>query len=205
MPIWFGVQSACACYVNKTGQCVPCTNQISPNTTQANAQGVSEATAAITSAQTLGLSPTVIYKDIENYTPDGSTCSLPVRAFLSGWDKQMQTVGKAGAYGNPAPASQDFAKASPIPDAVWVAKYSAAGTPPQLTIWGLGKLGDSPNWTNGQRVHQVAQNLMQARSSTSYNIDPDIDNGPVINANAIAKPYLYTAANRLSWGDQHDS
>jgi photosystem II stability/assembly factor-like uncharacterized protein len=84
IPIWFGLQSACSCYVNKTGKCVPFTYQISTNVTQAKTDGINEATAAIGSAQALGLSPAVIYKDIENYTPDGSTCSLPVQAFLGG-------------------------------------------------------------------------------------------------------------------------
>ncbi len=195
MPIWFGVQSACSCHVNSAGQCVAFTYQINANATQARAQGVSEAKAAISSAQTLGLSPTVIYKDIENYTPDGSTCSLPVQAFLNGWDQQMQTVGKAGVYGNPLPATQDFAKASPVPDDVWIAKYPGTGNPPQLTIWGLGKLTDSPNWTNSQRIHQVQQNVAQNWSSTSYKVDPDIENAAVVNANAVAKSYSYGESN----------
>ena len=121
MPIWFGLQSACSCYINSTGQCVPFTYQISTNLTQAKAQGINEATAAIGAAQTLGLSPSIIYHDIENYTPS-STCSPPVKAFLGGWDQQMQTIGQAGVYGNPASAAQDFSKASPIPDDVWIAK-----------------------------------------------------------------------------------
>lgn len=192
MPLWFGVQSACSCYVNSTGQCVPFTYQISTNTTQATAQGVSEANAAISSARALGLSPSVIYKDIENYTPDGSTCSLPVRAYLNGWDKQMQTVGAAGVYGNPLPAAQDFAKASPVPNDVWIAKYSS---PPQLTVWGLGKLADSTNWANGQRIHQVQQNLKQTWATTAYFVDPDIENGPVVNANNGSKTFTYTYTN----------
>lgn len=156
MPLWFGLQSSCACYVSK-GQCVAFTNQINNNTTQAAAQGVAEAKAAINSAQTLGVSPAIIYKDIENYytsvcnSSQQSAAALAVRAYVGGWDQQMHTVGLAGVYGNPAPASQDFTKASPIPDDVWVAKYTS---PPQLTIWALGTLADAPNWTNEQRIHQ---------------------------------------------------
>lgn len=190
MPIWFGLQSSCACRTQNP--CVPYTYQFSTNPTQAKMDGINEAKAAISSAQTLGLNPTVIYKDIENYTPDGSTCSLPVQAFLSGWDQQMQTVGKAGVYGNPLPAG-DFAKASPIPDDVWIAKYSS---PPQFTIWGLGKLADSPNWTTGQRIRQVQQNVTQNWSSPNiYKIDPDIEDAPVVNPNAFAKSYTYTQTN----------
>jgi hypothetical protein len=88
----------------------------------------------------------------------------------------MQTVGAAGVYGNPLPAAQDFAKASPVPNDVWIAKYSS---PPQLTVWGLGKLADSTNWANGQRIHQVQQNLKQTWATTAYFVDPDIENGPV--------------------------
>jgi hypothetical protein len=195
MPIWFGLQSSCACYT-KSGKCVPFTYQISTNPTQAKTDGINEAKAAISSAQTLGLSPMVIYKDIENYTPDGSTCSLPVQMFLSGWDQQMQTVGQAGVYGNPAPAAQDFVKASPIPDDVWIAKYNS---PPQLTIWGLGKLTDSPNWTNNQRIHQVQQNLAQAWTTTTYNVDPDIENAAVLNANNGSKSLYLNTVTTLQY------
>lgn len=193
MPLWFGLQSACSCYVDKTGKCVPFTYQISTNLTQAKMQGTNEATAAIAAARTLGLSPSVIYHDIENYAPDGSTCSLPVQAFLGGWDQQMQTVGKAGVYGNPAPAAQDFSKASPTPDDVWIAKYPAQGQPPQLTIWALGKLTDAPNWTNSQRIHQVQQNLVQAwGSTTTYKIDPDIENATIVATNGAKTYSSYT-------------
>ncbi len=180
MPLWFGLQSACACRTQNP--CVPFTYQFSTNTSQAKTDGVNEAKAAISSAQKLGLSPTIIYHDIENYTPDGSTCSLPVQAFLSGWDQQMQTVGKAGVYGNPAPAAQDFSSATPIPDDVWIAKYPAQGQVPQVTTWALGKLPDSPNWTSNQRIRQSQQNLVQAwGSATSYKIDFDIENATVVN------------------------
>jgi photosystem II stability/assembly factor-like uncharacterized protein len=197
VPLWFGLQSACACRTQNP--CVPFTYQFSTNTSQAKTDGINEATAAISSAQKLGLSPTIIYHDIENYTPDGSTCSLPVQAFLSGWDQQMQTVGKAGVYGNPAPAAQDFSKATPIPDDVWVAKYPAQGQVPQVTTWALGKLPDSPNWTSNQRIRQSQQNLVQAwGSATSYKIDFDIENATVVDANNGSKlpsSYTYTSLN----------
>jgi hypothetical protein len=164
--------------------CVPYTYQFSTNTTQAKTDGINEAKAAIMSAQNLGLNPTIIYHDIENYTPDGSTCSLPVQAFLSGWDQQMQTVGKAGAYGNPSPAANDFSKASPIADDVWIAKYTATSQAPLLTIWSLGVLGDPTYWTNSQRIHQGQENLFQEwGSSTSYQIDPDIEDATIIAGN----------------------
>ncbi|MFZ0814714.1 MAG: glycoside hydrolase domain-containing protein [Candidatus Sulfotelmatobacter sp.] len=182
MPIWFGLQSSCACRL--TNPCVPYTYQFSTNTTQAKTDGINEAKAAIMSAQNLGLNPTIIYHDVENYTPDGSTCSLPVQAFLSGWDQQMHTVGLAGVYGNPAPASKDFSKASPIPDDVWIAKYTATGQAPLLTIWALGALSDSPNWITNQRIHQGQQNLSQAwGSAANYQIDPDIENATIIAGN----------------------
>jgi hypothetical protein len=104
----------------------------------------------------------------------------------------MHTVGLAGVYGNPAPASQDFTKASPIPDDVWVAKYTS---PPQLTIWALGALADSQNWTNGQRIHQIQQNVAQGWAAASYNVDPDIENAPVANPNAVIKSYTYSSTN----------
>jgi photosystem II stability/assembly factor-like uncharacterized protein len=196
MPIWFGLQSACSCYVNSTGQCVPFTYQISTNTTQAKTDGINEAKAAISAAQNLGLNPTIIFHDIENYTPDGSTCSLPVQAFLGGWDQQMHTVGLAGVYGNPAPAAKDFSKASPIPDDVWIAKYTAPGQAPLLTIWALGTLGDSPYWTSSQRIHQGQQNLVQTwGSANSYQIDPDIENATIIAGNGSKNFSTYSPSS----------
>src|SRR5260370_15045932 len=85
----------------------------------------------------------------------------------------------------------DFGNAPPIPDDVWIAKYPAAGKPPQMTIWALGAPTDTPNWTNGQRIHQLQQNLMQAWGGTiNYKIDPDIDNATIVAGNS-AKAYSY--------------
>jgi photosystem II stability/assembly factor-like uncharacterized protein len=181
IPIWFGVQSPCSCYVDQTGQCVPFTYQFSSNPTQ---DGTNEAIAAVLSAQKLGLNPTIIYKNIEYYTPSPK-CSPAVTQFLNGWDKQMQMVGKAGVYGNPAPAAQDFSKALPPPDDVWIAKYPNAGQAPQITIWSLGALPDSLSggngWSDNQRIHQFQQNIFQTWGSvTRYKIDPDIDNATIV-------------------------
>jgi hypothetical protein len=120
----------------------------------------------------------------------------------------MQTVGKAGVYGNPAPAAQDFSQSSPIPDDAWIAKYTAQGQPPQMTIWGLGTLGDTL-WPNTQRIRQSQQNLLQAwGNATNYQIDPDIDNAVVVNANNGSKDYTYAyttinypgAIDTAAWG-----
>jgi hypothetical protein len=65
----------------------------------------------------------------------------------------------------------------------------------ERTTWSLGALADAPNWTSGQRIHQVQQNLAQGWSATSYSVDPDIENAAVANANAITKSYTYSSTN----------
>lgn len=164
-----------------------------------NSDGIAEADAAIAAAQSLGITTPIIYKDIENYYGNTALCTssqqtaaaLAVQAFVGGWDSELHTKGYlAGAYGNPTPAKNDFSKASPIPDDVWITKTPASGKPPQVTIWNLG-LSDNL-WPNSQRMHQFLIN----QSSPTFGgqnlnepIDDDIDNATIASANNGAKTY----------------
>ena len=194
-PIWFGLQSSC------TNDCPQCTQFIPPDPTDAYNAGVSEAQTAVAQAGLLGLPSGIIYKDIENYTPDNpktGTCSPPVQAYLSGWDTEMHTLagaGSAGVYGNPCPASQDFVNASPEPDDIWMAKADN-----RRTIWGLSTLGcsvpDSGSqwWTNNQRMHQFLTNTSGNYGGFAYSpIDLDIDDAAVL-ANKGTKSYSWEPA-----------
>ncbi len=184
IPTWFGRQAPCAC---ATTSCAPFTYTISSNTTTAQEQGISEADSAIKSAATLGLTPNIIYHDIEYYTPS-SSCSAAVTAFLDGWDTELHNNGiSAGVYGNPVPAQDDFSRVSPLPDDVWIAKYNN-----EVTIWGLGALKGSL-WPNQQRIHQYQQEVESSYGgSATYKIDPDIIDARIINGSASSKKYTFT-------------
>jgi len=161
--------------------------------------GVTQANNAATAAGALGLPVSIIYVDIENYTPDdgtGGTCSLPVQNYLGGWDTQMHTLagaGSAGVYGNVCPALKDFVNALPEPDDVWIAAWDN-----RRTIWGLSapscSIPDSGTqwWTSNQRMHQFSTNASGKYGGFSYSlIDQNVDDAAVL-ANNGSKTYSWT-------------
>ena len=194
IPIWFGRQAPCACAQGSTpGHCVPFTSTISSTITTATQQGMSEASAAIKSANTLGFSPTIIYHDMENYTPSSppSACDLAVIAFLDGWVSGLHNAKHAaGVYGNPLPAQDDFSQVSPLPDDVWIAQYPLPPNPPKVTTWGLGSLKDNL-WVSDQRIHQYLPNVPTTYGGTaSHTIDPDIVDATIVAGNG-SKSYNF--------------
>jgi probable HAF family extracellular repeat protein len=173
-PTWFGLQAPCACDSNNGPGCTPFPHIFSYNPTTAKKQGAAEADAAIKRANALGIGHTIIYHDIENYTPDGKTgkCSTAVVAFLDGWDSELMAPPHKlfpGVYGNPLPALEDFARIPHTPDFVWIAKFDD-----RVTSWGLNPIPDT-YWVNNQRIHQYHENLdISYGTSHKYRIDPDI-------------------------------
>ena len=213
VPTWVGVQSPCACYKTNptTGVCTTAYPSVfSSNPSQ---DGQNEAKAAVSSANALGLTTPIIYKDIENYygptlcTPiQQAAAGTAVQAFVSGWVSQLHSTANgsgnylAGVYGNPKPAQNDFSQAVPIPDDVWVTKTPSAGKPPVVATWNLAPLTDSP-WPNSQRLHQF---LIGQPSATwggqglNETMDYDIDNAMIASANngvKLPSSYTYTSFN----------
>jgi hypothetical protein len=120
----------------------------------------------------------------------GGTCSLLVQAYVDAWVTEIHVYNGyiAGVYANPGPINSDISQVSPKPDAIWITKTPLAGNPPQVTIWNLG-ISDSL-WPNQQRMHQFLMNQSATFGGVGpVNIDPDIDSGPVLNANKGAKTY----------------
>jgi probable HAF family extracellular repeat protein len=189
IPIWVGLQAPC---VIQTGL-----SHFGPTAAEASNQGAEEADQAVAAAQTLGLSTTIIYKDIENYNPSGS-CSPVVQAFVDAWDTEIHVhsgyATGAGVYANYIPINQDIATVSVIPDDIWITRTSS---PPKATIWNLGV--PDKNWPNNQRMHQflIDQPNVQFGGTTllSGKLDDDIVNATIANANAVAKSYSYGESN----------
>jgi len=182
LPIWVGPQAPC---VIQTGL----TKFTSAN---AAAQGTANATSAAAGMAALGLSGTMVFYNMENYTDDAQhVCSTAVRAFLTAWVSGMNANGYATTpvYGNPAPAQNDFKKVAGLTE-LWVAKYPFAGNPPNITIWGLSPLCDPFStppctlWSNHQRIHQyLANQTASYGDNNSITVDPDI-----VDAQVVAPP-----------------
>jgi probable HAF family extracellular repeat protein len=189
VPIWFGLQSTCV--ITQTG----ISQFISTTPATASTQSAEQADLAVAQDKVLGIAGGIIYLDIENYKL-GATCSAAVQAYVDGFVSEIGFYPgfDAGVYANPAPITGDISKVSPAPAAIWITKADG-----QATIWNQG-ISDKL-WPDNQRMHQflINTNPNNAPNATWGNfplsIDADIDNGPVVNANAIAKPYIYTAAS----------
>jgi probable HAF family extracellular repeat protein len=191
IPTWFGRQPPCAC---ANTACAPFSYTISSNTTTAIQQGANEADAAIKSAKALGLTPNIIYKDIEPYTSTPA-CSAAVIAFLNGWDSELKNVKgiSAGVYGLPRAAQDDFSQVSPLPDDVWLTTFNQ-----RVTIWGLGKLSGTL-WADEQRINQYEQNVESSfGNSATYEIDPDIIGATIVSGSATSRSYNFTFASITS-------
>jgi len=190
IPIWFGLQSSCI--INQP----QVTQYFGPTVAEASDQGAEQADQAVTAAQTLGLPAGIIYTDIENYTVN-STCSPLVQAYVDAWVTEIHVYSGyiAGIYANPGPIKSDIHNQSVAPaDVIWVTKVNS---PPQVTIWNQG-INDSW-WPNSQRTHQFLLNQAATFAGVGpINIDPDIDNAPVLNANAVAKTYTYGTPTNIS-------
>lgn len=184
IPIWFGLQAPCN---------TQSLTQFSSDPATAQTQGAQEADNAAAAAAALGVSGTIVYKDIENYTPDGGQCSSAVRAFLTGWVSEMHTDGyQAGVYGNPSPAETDFSQVTPLPDDAWIAK---AGQPSQITIWSLSPLDDSL-WANNQRIRQYQLNTSLTFGGVANTVDSNIVAAVVVAATGAKSPIFNLTAFR---------
>ena len=213
VPTWVGAQPACAacsgpyCVKGQYSTLIP------EDVTSAEEQGAAEADAAVAQAQnSLQLSTSIIYKDIENYygntnlctSAEQQTAALSVQAFLSGWDNELNNVYNysAGVYGNPKPALADFSQASPMPNDVWIAQSPGPGGFPNVSIFNLGSTGSKlcdPSsstcslWVSQQRMHQflTKQVGVSFGGYTPNEIDDDIDFAALVPGIGN-KEYTYT-------------
>ena len=162
IPTWVGPQASCSTF----------SSRISTNTTTAFNQGVSEATSAISAANGLGLSASIIYYDMENYNSTDTTCKNAVNSFISGWVQKLHSSGfLAGVYGSATNANSGWATVANVPDDVWIAKWDG-----RATTLGLTPLPDSL-WSHCQRIHQYQGGHNETWGGVTFNIDSDIENG----------------------------
>jgi hypothetical protein len=177
IPTWVGLQAACSAYPSR----------MSSDKTTAYTQGVQEASAAVATAQSLGLtnvdgSGTVIYFDLEAYDTTNKNCRDAANAFINGWTFQMRALGNlAGVYASPCNAADWWSSAN-VPDALWIANwYGAAGTvsyTPTASVYNTACI-DNSLWNNHRRLRQYAGGHNETWGGARLNIDSNVLDGPV--------------------------
>lgn len=144
-------------------------------------QGKEEAAEAVRAVKNLGLrTGTPVYLDIEAYPRGDSACSQAVMDFTVGWTQALHKAGfRSGFYSSTDAGIADLAAAaragsSPLPDAVWYARWDDRAT----TTDGAGRLGDDL-WVGHARIHQHHGNAQETYGGAALSIDRDQVDGPV--------------------------
>lgn len=164
IPTWVGPQAPCAGFASS----------ISTNTTTAFNEGVSEATSAVSAADALGLSGSIVYYDMEHYDNTNSSCQAAVDSFISGWSHKLRSSGfRAGVYGSPFDMAAGWATVANVPDDVWIADWNGS-----KSTTGIAPLSNSL-WVHCQRLHQYQGGHNETWGGITFNIDNDSENGQV--------------------------
>jgi hypothetical protein len=164
IPTWVGPQAPCAGFARS----------ISTNTTTAFNEGVSEATSAVSAADALGLSGSIVYYDMEHYDNTNSSCQAAVDSFISGWSHKLRSSGfRAGVYGSPFDMAAGWATVANVPDDVWIADWNGS-----KSTTGIAPLSNSL-WVHCHRLHQYQGGHNETWGGITFNIDNDSENGQV--------------------------
>ncbi|MEE1783931.1 DUF1906 domain-containing protein [Streptomyces sp. SP17BM10] len=142
-------------------------------------QGRSEASEAVRGLQALGFGPgNPVYVDIESYPPRVAGCGQAVIDFAIGWTQRLHELGyTSGFYSSLNSGISDLAAAawahsSPLPDAVWYAKWDGhADTDAPAPLGG-------DLWVYHQRIHQYQGNVQTTHGGVTLTVDRDYVDGP---------------------------
>ncbi|MFJ8474966.1 DUF1906 domain-containing protein [Kitasatospora sp. NPDC094011] len=170
LPVHVGLQAPCADPSRKPKRIDPA---------RAAEQGREEADEALRAMRTLGLGKgSPVYLDIESYPMHDPACGQAVVDFTLGWTQALHTAGyRAGFYSSLDSGVADLAAAaragsSPLPDAVWYARWDD-----HADTAGSGPL--TPDlWRSHQRVHQYRGNVQESYAGQTLTVDRDQVDGP---------------------------
>ncbi|RKE20145.1 DUF1906 domain-containing protein [Streptomyces sp. TLI_171] len=144
-------------------------------------EGKEEAAEAVRAVRNLGLrTGTPVYLDIEAYPRGDSACSQAVMDFTVGWTQALHKAGfRSGFYSSTDAGIADLTIAarvgsSPLPDAVWYARWDDRAT----VTDGSGRLGEDL-WADHARIHQHHGNVQQTYGGATLTVDRDQLDGPV--------------------------
>ncbi|UED84152.1 glycoside hydrolase domain-containing protein [Streptomyces profundus] len=195
IPIDVGRQAPCTSYANR----------ISTDPATAHQQGVTAAGGSISAAAALGIpAGSVLYSDIEAYTPGGS-CTTSVLHYLSGWTEGLHAGGYlSGVYSSAASGIRDVANAYDNTaytrvDHIWFAWWNGRADTD------TGQYAPNEYWADHQRIHQYVGEVTETHGGVTINIDRnylDVGAGTPppascggINLNFSAYPELATGAS----------
>ncbi|WP_371498151.1 DUF1906 domain-containing protein [Kitasatospora sp. NBC_00374] len=166
VPTHVGLQAPCRESATKPKRIQPA---------RAAEQGLQEAAAAVRALQALGLADgSPVYLDIESYPRGDAVCSQAVIEFTLGWTQALHAAGyHSGFYSSTDSGIADLAAAarvgsSPLPDAVWYARWDDRAN----TVDGSGLLAPDL-WIDHQRIHQHHGNVEESYGGATLTVDRD--------------------------------
>ncbi|MDF3297131.1 glycoside hydrolase domain-containing protein [Streptomyces tropicalis] len=133
-------------------------------------QGRDAAEDAAAQAAALGLGKgTVIYNDLEQYTP-GASVTARVLGYLGAWTARLHELGyRSGAYGSASSLVSDLvanARTATLPDVIHFARWNDDDSTEDAVL-------PAALWRAHQRVHQYAGNRTESYGGATINIDRD--------------------------------
>ncbi|MER8186688.1 DUF1906 domain-containing protein [Kitasatospora sp. NPDC094015] len=166
IPTHVGLQAPCRASAGKP-------KRIDPD--RAVQQGRDEAALAVRGLRSLQLATgSPVYLDIESYPRGDAACSQAVIDFTLGWTQALHAAGfHSGFYSSTDSGIADLAAAarvgsSPLPDAVWYARWDDRAD----TVDGSGPLG-ADLWAGHQRIHQHHGNVAETYGGVTLTVDRD--------------------------------
>jgi photosystem II stability/assembly factor-like uncharacterized protein len=198
IPTWVGPQAPCTNFISR----------MSNNSSEAYAQGRSEADAAARAAQALGLTTsgtgsglggTVIYYDMEPYDiqgyPQVPNCRGAVNAFVDGWVERLNELGnRAGVYGASCASNMsDWVGLEHVPDDIWPAHWVDTTYNPNISVWNVACI-DNSLWSNHQRIRQYAGDHNETYGGVTIYMDSNIVDGRVAGKNPRSSAALSAQA-----------
>lgn len=192
-PRWVGASVAMGWHLLPiyVGQQAPCTDyQHRIDASRAAADGTAAATDAVSSMVALGMGRGVpIYYNMEQYDPDGGSCSAAVRAFLSAWTVQLHTLGYvSGVYSSASGAVTDLVAAAGSPgihepDAIWFARWPSTAYP--LNAHTTDPAVPASMWS-GARIHQYEGPHDETFGGVTITIDSNAVDAPTVGSSGAA-------------------
>ncbi|HET7418661.1 MAG TPA: DUF1906 domain-containing protein [Solirubrobacterales bacterium] len=161
IPTWVGLQAP-------TSACSSCAKL---SASQATAQGVAEAVAAVEAASAVAMGPgSPIYFDMESYSRTSSATAATL-AFLEAWTEKLHALGYvSGVYSSSASGIADlagqFGTGYELPDHLWIANWNGSQSTADPVV-------PANAWTPHQRIHQYQGGHNESYGGVTINIDND--------------------------------
>jgi len=193
VPFYVGLQSQC---VFQSGLA-----EFSNDTTTANSEGSNAADYAISDAESLGFTNSIVYFDLEAFDTSNSTCLAAAEAFVRGWVNELQNRGwTAGLYGSSgASAMDDMYHLSANPTDAMLADYNDSNSP-----WGISSVPNS-DWEYDHRIHQYhVDSTCETHGGICLNVDRNCAIGKTAKAWSVSTETSEPSGSSESDGPSED-